>query len=171
MNRSINTSEGVSETVQYFLDRLYTNRYPANYHLQPWEEEFLLSTANHSGSQSTCWYRTTMHFLEKLKRWQVQFKKIHYTFCSHWPHRKILIHQVWLGRLTRRATSSMWPKMLMMPRPACVTVSKTLNTNDMLAQIWLYMHSHTFCFQLNTLTTRSWKPVHLTQAISIPTHR
>ena len=56
---SINTSEGLTDTVQYFLDRLYTNRL-VNI------ESFRLFLDYLTESPSTCWFLTTMPFLVKM---------------------------------------------------------------------------------------------------------
>ena len=54
LSRSINTSEGVSETVQYFLDRLYTNRYQLS-----WNPVYVITISERSVSH---WQRNTQDF-------------------------------------------------------------------------------------------------------------
>ena len=68
LNQKGDISEGVSDTIQYFLDRLYINRSGQRIACSPLHERAI------SGSQSTCWSLTSMLCKDKAllsRAWSV----------------------------------------------------------------------------------------------------
>ena len=109
LSRSINTSEGVSETVQYFLDRLYTNRYQLS-----WNPVYVITILKEVCPIDCGLLRISIHMLishynallgeaQTLTGWADSFVHRCGVLCSvHWPS---MIYQAWLGQLIRPVTS------------------------------------------------------------------
>ena len=109
LSRSINTSEGVSETVQYFLDRLYTNRYQPS-----WNPVYVITILKEVCPIDCGLLRISIHMLishynallgeaQTLTGWADFFVHRCGVLCSvHWPS---MIYQAWLGQLIRPVTS------------------------------------------------------------------
>ena len=109
LTRSINTSEGVSETVQYFLDRLYTNRYQPS-----WNPMYVITILKEVCPIDCGILRISIHMLishynallgeaQTLTGWADSFVHRCGVLCSvHWPS---MIYQAWLGQLIRPVTS------------------------------------------------------------------
>ena len=107
LNQKGDISEGVSDTIQYFLDRLYINRSGQRIACRPLHERAI------SGSQSTCWSLTSMLCKGKAllsRAWSVLLVILFSSHLEFYIH--CLFHR-W-AQLTRSVMYLPWPTMHMM---------------------------------------------------------